>query len=145
MSTKKKKPAKRNDTRVSKPKLKKKEGRPEIKPDVEQLRQLCAIQCTQAEIATVLGISRRTVERWAQREELKDIFAFGRELGRVSVRRKQFELMNAGSVAMSIWLGKQLLGQKEEVKVENTGDSITYAGLLGIIDRIESQRETTPE
>jgi hypothetical protein len=124
---------------------KKKRGRPQAKIELETIKQLCAIQCTQAEIATVLGVSRKTIERYAQKPDFAEVFANGRELGRVSVRRKQFELMNAGSVAMSIWLGKNLLGQSDEVKIKTEGDSITYAGLLGIIDRIESKRPHTPE
>ena len=143
--TKSKKRPPKKDTRVSP--AKNKGGRPEIKPDPEQLRNLVAIQCTQAEIATVIGVSRKTVERWAQRADLREIFLYGRDIGKVSIRRQQFKLMDAGSVAMSIWLGKQLLGQKDEVKVDTNENAISYAGLLGIIDRLESKhaRETTPD
>ena len=137
MARKKKaaKPKKRKAPAGGKP-----EGRPKIEVDAETLRNLCAIQCTQAEIATVLQVSRKTVERWAQQPQFAEIFANGRELGKVSVRRQQFKLLEAGSVAMAIWLGKQLLGQKDEVKATVDASSITYAGLLGIIDRIESKR-----
>jgi hypothetical protein len=39
--------------------------------------------------------------------------------GRISLRRKQFEVAQGGNVTMLIWLGKQHLEQAE--KVEQTG------------------------
>lgn len=143
-SRKAKAPAGANDTRVSALE-KNKGGRPEIQPDTEVLRNLLGMQCTQAEIACALGVSRKTVERWAQRADLRELFLEGRELGKVSVRRQQFKLLDAGSVAMAIWLGKQLLGQKDEVKVETNENAISYAGLLGIIDRLDQQRGAEPD
>src|SRR5215831_13810059 len=37
----------------------------------------------------------------------------GRHKGRLSVRREQFKLLQAGNATMGIWLGKQLLGQRD--------------------------------
>jgi hypothetical protein len=45
----------------------------------------------------------------------------GRAKGRISVRRKRMQLLEAGSPAIAIWLGKQLLGQREPTSVELTG------------------------
>ena len=61
-------------------------GRPRAKIDPEQVRKLAAIDCTIAEIAAVVGCSRDTLERRC-RAELND----GREQGKASLRRKQFD------------------------------------------------------
>jgi hypothetical protein len=149
VSVKKSKAVKKRRTRkkTSAPVGKHAGGRPPAIEEIDKklLEQLCAIQCTQAEIAAVLGVSRRTVERYAVMEGYQEIFERGRELGKVSVRRKQFDLMNGdkerpGSVAMAIWLGKQLLGQRDEVTVKSDPNSTTYAGLLQVIDNIEKKR-----
>lgn len=92
-------------------------GRPRIEIDWEAVDALCALQCTQEEIASNLSISVDTLER-ATRREKKQSFAeyFGtkRRVGFVSLRRKQLELAEAGNVTMLIWLGKQYLGQKDK-------------------------------
>ncbi len=41
--------------------------------------------------------------------------------GRASLRTWQFQAAKAGNTKMLIWLGKQLLGQKDTSKVEQTG------------------------
>ena len=46
----------------------------------------------------------------------------GRAKGRISVRRSQMKLLEAGNSAMCIWLGKQLLGQRDVVTNELTGN-----------------------
>jgi hypothetical protein len=119
-------------------------GRPPAEIDKEQLKQLCAIQCTQAEIAAVFGVSRRTIENYAANPEYSAIFEQGRELGKMTVRRQQFKLLDAGSVTMAIWLGKQLLGQKDEVNVKTDPNTTTYAELLTVIDRIDRRQLPAP-
>ena len=39
----------------------------------------------------------------------------GKAKGRISVRRMQMKMLEAGNATMGIWLGKQLLGQTDEV------------------------------
>lgn len=45
----------------------------------------------------------------------------GRAKGRRSLQAKQFEVAMKGNVSMLIWLGKQLLGQKDSVNIEHEG------------------------
>jgi hypothetical protein len=45
----------------------------------------------------------------------------GRAKGRISVRRAQMKLLEAGNAAMGIWLGKQLLGQRDVTPIELSG------------------------
>lgn len=82
---------------------------PRKKIDVEQVRKLAAIHCTNEEIASIVGCSKDTLERRCA-AILKD----GRAAGKMSLKRKQYELAMSGNVTMLIWLGKILLGQREE-------------------------------
>ena len=94
---------------------KKRNGRPPIEIDMAQLEELAAIQCTEAEIAAVMGIGRATIERKLRIPEYREAFERGKARGRASLRRMQFKLAQDGNPALCIWLGKQLLGQREMV------------------------------
>jgi hypothetical protein len=85
--------------------------------DKEQVRKLAALGCTIAEIASVIGVSRDTIERRC-RSELRT----GHEQGNASLRRKQFEIASAGNVTMLIWLGKQRLGQVDRQAITGDGN-----------------------
>ena len=107
-------------------------GRPKKKIDWDVVSGLCRIQCTQVEIASVLGISEDTLVRRIK-SKFKLTFAeyYKKEAsgGRVSLRRAQWSraignkdtngnYKNDGSVPMLIWLGKQYMNQKESPVME---------------------------
>lgn len=77
--------------------------------DEKLLEQLALIQCSNKEIAIICGCSTDTLER-----RYAGILEKGREQGKMSLRRKQFEVAMSGNVSMLIWLGKQMLSQKDE-------------------------------
>ena len=57
----------------------------------------------------------------------------GRAKGRISVRRHQMKLLEAGNATMAVWLGKQLLGQRDAITAEHVGSGggpIQAAGQL---------------
>ena len=87
-------------------------GRPKIVIDWELVQKLAHIQCTQAEIATAVGVSVDTLHR---HPEFAEVHKRGAEGGRKSIRRMQFESATKGSIAMQIWLGKQYLGQRDNL------------------------------
>jgi hypothetical protein len=60
------------------------------------------------EIAAVVGCSVDTLEN-----RFSDIIQIGRENGKASLRRMQYQKAKEGSVPMLIWLGKQLLDQRD--------------------------------
>ena len=93
-------------------------GRPkgtEKKHDLKQVRVLAELGCTHDEIARLLGICRKTVER---RADIKEAIEDGQAEMKKSLRRMQFQKAREGNVAMLIWLGKQLLGQRERIDQE---------------------------
>ena len=96
----------------------KKVGRPRAEVDPTKVEALAALQCTKEEIASGLGISLRTLERrMNENEEIVEAIKRGRERGRMSLRRMQYEAAKNGNVTMQIWLGKQWLGQKDKHEI----------------------------
>lgn len=115
-------------------------GRPRIEIDFTLLDNLCYVQCTEEEIASVLGVSVDTLARRVQEETGKgfaEYFAEKRAGGRMSLRRRQFttamgrdpivvdgELISEGNKpnpTMLIWLGKQYLGQSDKNELTGRG------------------------
>ena len=78
------------------------------------VRKLASIQCTDEEIAAGIGCSQDTLARGRKREpDLDAAILDGRANGRMSLRRAQYRKAMEGNPAMLIWLGKQVLGQRE--------------------------------
>ena len=84
---------------------------------------LCKLQCTRDEIASVLDVSIKTLEKICKKDHhvlLSEYIAHNSGSGRASIRRKQYEVATSGSVPMLIHLGKAMLGQSESVKHDIT-------------------------
>lgn len=79
------------------------------------MEQLCELQCTHEELATYFRVSTRTIERLASTPTVAEIIERGRALGRISLRRQQFKLLRKGNSTIAIWLGKQMLGQRDKL------------------------------
>ena len=105
-------------------------GRPKIQIDYNTVEKLANIQCTQEEIASFLDISVRTLQR---DEEFCRIYKKGQENGKMSLRRMQYKLAEKNT-AMAIFLGKQYLGQKDNIEVEHK-DLSKVEELLSKIDK----------
>lgn len=94
-------------------------GRPAFVIDFVKLKALSQIQCTDAEIAAVLGCSLPTFNRHkASDPRILETMEDGKSHGRMSLRRKQFELAMSGNPTMLIWCGKQTLGQRDRSDVD---------------------------
>ena|SRR5690554_3118133 len=93
------------------------------KIDWEQVKKLAAIQCTSDEIAAFMGVCKRTLQREAKRKFKKnvgDLIDEWREGGKASLRRKQWILADKNA-SMAIFLGKQMLGQRDDVRLNHNG------------------------
>lgn len=98
-------------------------GRPLKAINWAEVEKLCALQCTEEEIASFLGISVDTLYRACKREHrlnFAEYFKQKKGLGKISLRRSQWLLAQKGNVTMQIWLGKQYLDQRD--KTENKTD-----------------------
>jgi hypothetical protein len=96
-------------------------GRRQAPVDLVELEKLCSLHCTDEEIAAWFGVSSRTIENRRKQPKFAEVMARGRAKGRISVRRSQLKLLDGGSAAMAIWLGKQLLGQRDVMTAEHGG------------------------
>lgn len=104
----------------------KKMGRPKKEINWEEFDKLCNMQCTLVEIAGWFDVSEDTIERRVK-EKYNVTFAEHYKTksagGKISLRRKQFEVAHKGNVTLLIWLGKQYLGQKDKQEIETTDKS----------------------
>jgi hypothetical protein len=85
--------------------------------DLAELEKLCVLQCTDEEIAAWFGVTTRTIERRRKVKKFADVMDRGKAKGRISVRRQQMKLLEAGNATMGVWLGKQLLGQTDHYDI----------------------------
>ena len=91
-------------------------GRPKKKIDYELVSKLAKIQCTQEEIANMLDLSVRTLQR---DDEFCRIYKKHIDEGKMSLRRLQWKGAEEGNATMMVWLGKQYLGQRDKFDNEN--------------------------
>lgn len=92
-------------------------GRPQKEIDKKIFENLCGLQCTLEEIAGVFDCSVDTIERWCKREygeTFAETYKKHSAKGKTSLRRIQFRLAEK-SAAMAIFLGKNYLGQKDNI------------------------------
>ena len=87
-------------------------GTTELVLDVRQIRELSKIHCTFQEIARVMGCSISVIK-----QQYMDEVEAGREQGKASLRHAQYKRAMEGNPTMLIWLGKHLLGQRDEIRL----------------------------
>jgi hypothetical protein len=107
------------------------------------------LHMTQAEVGALCGLSQsRVSERFKEDEELRAAWDHGRAEGAQSLRRWQFDAAEKGNVVAQIWLGKQVLGQKDAVKeIEQTNTiAVVYEAVWGgrHADEVEAPDEDGP-
>ncbi len=91
-------------------------GRPKIEIPKDEFEKLCAIWCTLNDIAGWFDCSPDTIERWCKRtygETFADTYKKKSMKGKISIRRKQFELAQKGNVGLLIWLDKNHMGGRD--------------------------------
>lgn len=92
--------------------------------DPDALEKLAALQCTVSEAAAFLEVAQSTLStRMKTDKVLADAWERGREMGKLSLRRSQWEAARGGDRTMLIWLGKQWLGQRDRLDQEVKSDT----------------------
>lgn len=100
----------------------KKVGRPRKEIDEKQLQKLASMLCTMEEMGAFFDCSVDTLER-----NFADTIKKGRNLGKMSLRRMQFEKAQSGNTTMLIWLGKQILGQKDRIETSEDEKPLAWS------------------
>ena len=92
---------------------------PAQKPiDLDLLAKLGTIHCTMAECAAMLGCA---ADRFIRDKVANRVYYEAREKGKMSLRRRQFQLAMEGDKTMLVWLGKNMLAQTDRAAVEHSG------------------------
>lgn len=111
-------------------------ARPLKEIDKKEFEKLCGLQCTKEEICGFFDVTDKTLESWCKRtysRGFSDVFREKRGLGKISLRRYQFELAKKNA-NMGIWLGKQYLGQRDTPDVDDPERLKRAREILGGID-----------
>ena len=103
-------------------------ARPLKKVDTEAIKKLAQLHCTYDEIAEFSGVSTKTLQR-----HYVHLIKKGRQTGKISLRRAQFEKALGGNVVMQIWLGKQHLDQRDKIFAIETNISLQWIKNNGTI------------
>jgi|SRR5215469_1472561 len=115
-------------------------GRKPVKIDLDELEKLCALQCTDQELACFFGVDVRTIERRKKKPAFAAAIERGRAKGKLSVRRMLFNLASTkGNVAAAIFLAKNLLGYKDYFSNEHSGPD-GGAIPLNVIEMLQHRR-----
>lgn len=120
-------------------------ARPRKIIDWTAVEKLCYLQCTLAEIAGYLECDEKTLETACKRDQkqgFSDYYKSKAAGGKMSLRRLQWRNAEAGNVTMQIWLGKQMLGQRDKTDTEITGKD---GGPISIHSNTDLSAYTTEE
>ena len=119
-------------------------ARPRKEIDQKQFENLCGLQCTLEEICGWFDVTDKTLDSWCKRTyhaSFSEVFRQKRGAGKISLRRSQWRLAEK-SAAMAIWLGKQYLGQRDQIEttiaVDKREDDALSASLRALAEDIES-------
>ena len=99
----------------------KKTGRPLANVDARQVEALASICCSQEEIGLIVGCSVDTLHR-----RFAEVIEIGMARACAGLRRQQFKQAMNGNTGMLVWLGKQLLKQRDKSDI-NTDGTVTLA------------------
>ena len=110
---------------------------------IETIKSLASIQCTDEEIASVLGCSVDLLTNRNNKAAFTEAKEAGQLSGKASLRRMQFQTAESGNATMQIWLGKQYLGQKDKQDVAVETDQDFIFNILPASEMPESEREET--
>ena len=103
---------------------------------------LCSIQCTKEEICAVLEVSEKTLNSWCNNvygENFSLVFNEKREYGKSSLRRTQWKLAEKNPT-MAIFLGKQYLGQRDNIEVEHNAQNGILGDLIGALNKAKEDK-----
>ena len=97
-------------------------GRPRKELDISQFENLCALQCTKAEICAWFDVTDKTLESWCKRTYkmgFSEVFKQKRGKGGISVRRALYQnaTQRGNTTAQIFWL-KNHGGMSDQIRVE---------------------------
>jgi len=114
-------------------------GRPRKEINQKEFEKLCGLQCTKEEIAAFFEMDQETLEARIKEiyegQTFSQVFRQKRGLGKISLRRNQWRLSEKNA-ALAIWLGKQFLGQRD-----NLDQNINHDGNIKLNYNLDKEPE----
>lgn len=114
-----------------------------IQLDIDDIRELASEGNTIEDIGTLLGVSGNVI---SNDDEYKQAYEMGLCDMRATLRHAQFQSAKSGNTTMLVWLGKVLLGQREEtistLKFEREDDELTKS-LQGLAEEMDKNKKQT--
>lgn len=118
-------------------------GRPPAEISSELVEGMASVGATNQEIAEFLGVNVSTLTR-----RFAEKLSKTRSGMRVKLRRVQMQSALSGNVAMMIWLGKQILDQKERAEIsvdDGFAEGMPMRTFLDIADQPIPGRPQRPQ
>ena len=120
----------------------KKVGRPKTNIDKSKFEKLCQMQCTLEEIAGFFDCCDDTINNWCKEvydDNFSGVYKKKSMVGKISLRRNQFKIAE-NNASMAIFLGKQYLGQRDNIEVEHTDNNGILTDLLGALNKAKENK-----
>ena len=119
-------------------------ARPRLDIDTEEVKKLARFGCTNIEIAAFFECDESTI-----RGRFSEIIATAKQTGKIRLRKKQYTVALRGNVKMLIWLGKQMLDQKEQSNVVTEVnikpyENMSEAELLAKLTELQAKAKPKP-
>ena len=115
-------------------------GRPRLvlNQDGEELiEKLYSVMCKDDEVEGIIGADIETLKAEHNIERISRAQKKGHSMAKTSLRRAQFKSALDGNVTMQIWLGKQILGQREpRDESERNDQNESFNALVKVIDNV---------
>lgn len=115
-------------------------GRPRLvlNQDGEELiEKLYSVMCKDDEVEGIIGADIETLKAEHNIERFSRAQKKGHSMAKTSLRRAQFKSALDGNVTMQIWLGKQILGQREpRDESERNDQNESFNALVKVIDNV---------
>jgi len=97
---------------------------------LDMVETLASIGCTLEEIGAVVGVSKRTLQRREQDETFREALRSWSLPRPCELAACAVEICGAGNVKALIWLGKQMLGQRDSGPEGKNNDKIQIPPLI---------------
>jgi len=91
--------------------------------DKQQIEVLAGLGLTLDNIARVLGISPRTLDRWLKNPDILALYKKGQARAEIEISKALFELAKSGCISAIIWYEKTRCGRSDRAEVKHTGDA----------------------
>lgn len=120
-------------------------GRPKVDIDWVQFDKLCFLQCTQLEIASFFSCTVDTLENRCKAEKgmiYSEYYKTKAVKGKISLRRKAFQLIESGNAAVIIFALKNMIGWTDKMVSEFKGEISDSAPVVNFITKSQNDKKS---